>query len=108
MLAGRYRVLGLAGHGGMGEVYEGVLALVVLIVTFGDRLEIPRFTPLDVPPEALAVKACEIAASLGYTRKPADRAYGFDYDTAYIRRQKTRDDWDKARHRMLAASSGAR
>lgn len=38
---------------------------------------------LDYPPDALAVKAREIAASLGYPERPADSAWGFENQTAY-------------------------
>ena len=36
---------------------------------------------LEQTPEVLAQKARDIVAKVGYTEKPADRAYGFDYDT---------------------------
>src|SRR5262249_47104755 len=39
---------------------------------------------LDYPPDALAVKAREIAASLGYADRPADSAWGFANQTAYV------------------------
>ncbi len=36
---------------------------------------------LEQPPEVLESKARDIVARIGYSDKPADRAYGFDYDT---------------------------
>jgi len=38
----------------------------------------------DQPPEVLAQKSREIVARLGYPEKPADTAYGFDYDTNLV------------------------
>jgi serine/threonine-protein kinase len=39
---------------------------------------------LDLPPEALAAKAREIASSLGYTDRPADSVWGFTNQTDYL------------------------
>ena len=39
---------------------------------------------LDYPPDGLAVKAREIAASLGYADRPVDSAWGFTNQTAYV------------------------
>jgi serine/threonine protein kinase len=46
----------------------------------------------DQPPEVLAHKARDIIRRLGYTEKPADTAYGFDYDTNFtnsVEKEKT-------------------
>jgi serine/threonine-protein kinase len=42
----------------------------------------PGIAPLELPPDALTLKAREYAASFGYTAKPADwaRAYAYDRD----------------------------
>lgn len=51
----------------------------------------------DQTPEVLAHRAREIIQGLGYTEKPADIAYGFDYDTDYtnsVEKEKTRPNWD--------------
>ncbi len=40
--------------------------------------------PLDLPPEALAVKAREIASLFGYSRRPADFVLALDGRSAYI------------------------
>jgi serine/threonine-protein kinase len=45
---------------------------------------IPGQLTLDYPPDALAVKAHEIAASLGYPDRPADSAWGFTNQTEYV------------------------
>src|SRR5262249_32338944 len=36
--------------------------------------------PMEIPPEALARRARELAIQFGYADKPTDTAYGFDYD----------------------------
>jgi hypothetical protein len=38
---------------------------------------------LEQPPEALTQKAREITASLGYTERPADSAFGYSYNTDF-------------------------
>jgi serine/threonine protein kinase len=45
---------------------------------------IPGQLTLDYPPDALAVKAREIAATLGYAERPADSAWGFTNQSEYI------------------------
>jgi len=52
---------------------------------------------LEQTPEVLAQKARELVARAGYTEKPVDRAFGFDYDTNLISvadKQKTAN-WDE-------------
>src|SRR5262249_59526061 len=41
--------------------------------------------PMENPPEVLAAKARQIAKSLGYTQRPIDAAYGWDYNRDYLR-----------------------
>ena len=68
---------------------------------------------LEQTPEVLAQKAREIVAYAGYTEKPTDRAFGFDYDTNLISavdKQKTAN-WDEvlnARPNVLYFSRFAR
>jgi len=54
---------------------------------------------LEMPPEALAQKAREVVAKLGYTQKPADTAYGVDYDSNFIdsveKESKTPPNWNE-------------
>jgi serine/threonine-protein kinase len=52
---------------------------------------------LEQSPEVLAQKARELVARLGYTGKPADTAFGFDYDTNlqnFVERE-ARPNWDQ-------------
>jgi predicted Ser/Thr protein kinase len=52
---------------------------------------------LEQSPEVLAQKAREIVAKLGYPEKPADSAYGFDYDTnfrSYAENETAKPNWD--------------
>jgi predicted Ser/Thr protein kinase len=52
---------------------------------------------LEQPPEVLAEKAREIVARAGYTEKPADRAFAFDYDSnlqTAVEREKSAN-WDE-------------
>jgi serine/threonine-protein kinase len=86
------------------KIAIGVLtaALVLLIafcilrptVLWANRL------PLENSPEVLAAKARDLARSLGYSERPADTAYGGDYDVAYLegmfsRRAPGRTDWNR-------------
>jgi len=53
---------------------------------------------LEQSPEVLAQKARELVARLGYPEKPADTAYGFDYDTNFrtaAEHETTRPNWDE-------------
>jgi serine/threonine-protein kinase len=54
---------------------------------------------LEQTPEVLAHRAREILAQSGYPEKPADSAFGFDYDTNFRdsveKEQKTAADWDE-------------
>ena len=53
---------------------------------------------LDLTPEVLAQKAREMTARLGYSERPLDHVYGFDYDTDFQdsveKNDKPRPDWD--------------
>ncbi|MFZ0807703.1 MAG: serine/threonine-protein kinase [Candidatus Sulfotelmatobacter sp.] len=54
---------------------------------------------LEMPPEALAQKAREIVAKLGYVQKPADTAYALDYDSNFLdaveKESKTPPNWNE-------------
>ncbi len=54
---------------------------------------------LELTPEVLAHRAREILTQVGYAEKPADSAFGFDYDTNFRdsveKEQKTAADWDE-------------
>jgi serine/threonine-protein kinase len=49
-----------------------------------DRVDIVNQVPLEYPPDALAAKAREIAKSLGYTDRPLDSVFGWEYDEEYL------------------------
>jgi serine/threonine-protein kinase len=57
----------------------GVVALMSVLLVFAPRMRGVNLVPLENPPEALAAKARDIARRLGYTDKPADAAYGFNF-----------------------------
>ena len=63
----------------LGVVLAGLVAVAVL----GSKTNILQKTPFDKPPEALEQKARDLLQSFGYTEPPADRAYGFSYDTEF-------------------------
>jgi hypothetical protein len=54
---------------------------------------------VEQTPEVLAHRAREILAQVGYAERPADSAFGFDYDTDFRdsveKEQKTAADWDE-------------
>ena len=54
---------------------------------------------LELTPEVLAHRAHEVVTQLGYAEKPADSAYGFDYDTNFRdsveKESKTPPNWDE-------------
>jgi serine/threonine-protein kinase len=53
--------------------------------------QIPRLVALEKPPEVLAERSREIVQALGWTEPPADTAYGFDADQAYLDEVMTHD-----------------
>jgi len=60
-----------------------VLAGLAAAAVWGARTSILQRTAFENSTDALAQKAREILASVGYTAKPIDRAYGFYYDEAF-------------------------
>lgn len=61
-------------------------SFVVLLLKL--HSELPSYADLELPPEALALKARELIRQFGYTGKAADSARGFEVDddlTRYIR-----------------------
>jgi hypothetical protein len=65
------------------------LAVVIIGLTAGSfarqRTILLNEIPIDIPPQVLAAKARDIAKSLGYTERPVDTAFGWEYDTDYLR-----------------------
>ena len=62
----------------------GFAVCLTAVCVLRPMVTIPGQLTLDYPPDALAVKAHEIAASLGYSERPADSAWGFTNQTAYM------------------------
>jgi serine/threonine-protein kinase len=75
-------------------VLAGLAVAIVLMIRYGTLEKMH----LEQPPEVLTQKARDMVAHLGYREKPADSAFGFDYDTNfqdYVERSKTRPTWDQ-------------
>jgi serine/threonine-protein kinase len=62
------------------------LAGIALVGWWGARVSIVQQVRLDASPEALALQARNLMKSLGYTARPADTAYGFDYNSGFLGR----------------------
>jgi serine/threonine-protein kinase len=60
-------------------ILVGLAGMVVL----GDKANGLRQTPFEKPPAALEERALSLIQSFGYTDPPADRAYGFIFDSDY-------------------------
>jgi serine/threonine protein kinase len=58
----------------------GIVVGLVAICVLMPKIQLASYAPLEYPPEALSVKAREIARSLGYTDAPADTQAGFYYN----------------------------
>jgi serine/threonine-protein kinase len=85
------------------RVAVACLIFVLLGLTFGAYFTI-RYggvekMHLEQTPEVLAHRAREVATQLGYPDKPADTAFGFDYDTDFRdsveKNSKTPPNWDE-------------
>jgi uncharacterized protein YneF (UPF0154 family) len=84
------------------RVAVACLVAILLGLAIGTYLTI-RYSALeklhpDQPPEVLAHKAREVVAQLGYSEKPADTGFAFDYDTNFlnaVEKEKTRPNWDQ-------------
>ena len=59
------------------------LAALLAVAILAPFEQITEKIPLENPPEALARDARTLLASLGYTTRPVDRAWGFSYDDQY-------------------------
>ena len=69
----------------------GSLLMIAFIMAAAMKLAPQNRIPLARSPEILSDRAGEILAKLGYTDPPAESAYGFRYDEAYLNtRDKTR------------------
>jgi serine/threonine-protein kinase len=81
---------------GMRPIWAIVCCTVVLVglitVAFlGPMTAVLGIAPLDLPPDALTLKARDIVQSLGYSQKPGDTARGFNFDVDYLRYLKRSD-----------------
>ena len=65
----------------LGAVVLGLAALVVL----GARTSMLERLQLEKPPEELTVAARDLVRRFGYTARPADSSFGFDYDGDFLR-----------------------
>ena len=60
-----------------------ILVGLVAAVVLGAKANVLRQTPFENSPDVLAKKARDLIQSFGYAEPPADRAYGFRFDTDY-------------------------
>ncbi len=75
---------------GMKPLYAVVCLAVIVIelvlaAWLSSKVRLIDHASLDLPPDALARKAREIGAQLGYPKRPADSAWEFAYNTDYLR-----------------------
>jgi len=63
----------------------GVIVGLAAVCILMPKIQVAAYVPLENPPEALTVKAREIARSLGYADAPADTEAGFYYDEGPLR-----------------------
>lgn len=71
-----------------------LLVILLGIVAFpflNDHVRLHAFIPLDKPPAVLVDRSREIIKSLGYGRRPADSAYGFEVEETYLNHVEQRD-----------------
>ncbi len=83
-----------------------VLVLLIVIAFLGPMMRTLCVAPVELPPDALALKAREITQALGYTQKPADSARGFLFDVDYLRylqKDKSPHRWDRIANAQPAA-----
>src|SRR5271157_6289972 len=89
------------------RVALGWLAAALAGIAIVGGLAAPYFlagkVPLDVPPDALARDARRLLQRFGYATRPADTAWGMDYDGEYQNYLKQHHDLAAARWRNPAA-----
>ena len=70
----------------VGVAYLAALCIgLVAAMLLTPRTDLMTKIAMEYPPDALAAKSRDLALALGYTGKPAGRAYGFSYDRDYLR-----------------------
>jgi predicted Ser/Thr protein kinase len=75
-----------------------VLISLLALPWLKDITETVAASPLDIPPDALRVKAREMAASFGYVEKPGDHWIALRFREAlrdYLQRMPGKKDWRK-------------
>jgi serine/threonine-protein kinase len=63
----------------------GIVVMTLTAVWLRTQVNLAARMPFDMSPEVLAHKARETIAALGYRTPPADTAYGFTYNTPFLR-----------------------
>ena len=71
-----------------------IIVGLLLIAFLNSKVYLTGKLPLENSPDVLAHRAREIISRLGYTARPADTAYGFNYDGDYL--QYVRETGDPA------------
>jgi hypothetical protein len=61
------------------------VAAQLLAVWLARRTALFDRIPFDEPPEALAERAREILSRLGWSERPVERSYGFEYDRRFVK-----------------------
>ena len=56
----------------------------LLVVWMSPKSQWSQMVPLPKTPDALAVRAQEVIAGVGYPDRPRDRTYGFSFNKAYV------------------------
>ena len=56
----------------------------LLVVWMSPKTQWSQMVPLPKTPDALAVRAQEVIAGVGYPDRPRDRTYGFSFNRAYV------------------------
>jgi predicted Ser/Thr protein kinase len=62
-----------------------VIVGLVVLCFLRQHLDVVNQVPMENSPEVLAANARQIAKSLGYTERPLDAAFGWNYDNDYLR-----------------------
>jgi serine/threonine-protein kinase len=83
------------------------LAGIALVGVLAMPYYITAKVPMDVPPDALARDARHLLEGFGYAARPADTAWGLDYDASYLDYLNRHHDLAAARWRNPAAGQPA-
>ena len=70
------------------------LAAMLVFTLLSDHVKLHGYVPLERRPEVMVDRAQEIVDRLGYAISPADRAWGFRYNDAYMRSLNARESAD--------------